>query len=149
MKAQHFVLKLHFARALFGVWQLSSGTSGKGPTCQWRRRKRWGFDPWVRKICWRMAWQPTPVFLPGESHEQRGLVGYNPYSRRVRHYWSNLAHTHTHTHTHTRVKSLKIILNIKKIRRRTISKLNSVVAFKRQHKLTDMKSCPMEMGDQS
>ena len=26
-----------------------------------------GFDPWVRKIPWRRAWQPTPVFLPGES----------------------------------------------------------------------------------
>ena len=26
-----------------------------------------GFDPWVGKIPWRRAWQPTPVFLPGES----------------------------------------------------------------------------------
>ena len=26
-----------------------------------------GFDPWVRKIPWRKAWQPTPVFLPEES----------------------------------------------------------------------------------
>ena len=25
------------------------------------------FDPWVEKIPWRRAWQPTPVFLPGES----------------------------------------------------------------------------------
>ena len=29
---------------------------------------------WVRKIRWRRAWQPTPVFLPGESHGQRSLV---------------------------------------------------------------------------
>jgi len=36
------------------------------------------FDPWVRKIPWRRKWQPTPVFLPGESHEQRSLVGYSP-----------------------------------------------------------------------
>ena len=36
------------------------------------------FDPWVLKIPWR-AWQPTPVFLPGEFHEQRSLVGYHPY----------------------------------------------------------------------
>ena len=35
------------------------------------RHKRWGFDPWVGKIPWRRAWQPTPVFLPGESHGQR------------------------------------------------------------------------------
>ena len=33
-----------------------------------------GFDPWVRKIPWRRAWQPTPVFLPGKSHGQRSLV---------------------------------------------------------------------------
>ena len=25
-------------------------------------------NPWVRKIPWRRAWQPTPVFLPGKSH---------------------------------------------------------------------------------
>ena len=37
-----------------------------------------GFDPWVGKIPWRMAWQPTPVFLPGESHGQRSLAGYSP-----------------------------------------------------------------------
>ena len=34
-------------------------------------------DPWVRKIPWRRKWQPTPVFLPGESHGQRSLVGYS------------------------------------------------------------------------
>ena len=28
------------------------------------------FDPWVGKIPWRRKWQPTPVFLPGESHGQ-------------------------------------------------------------------------------
>ena len=39
---------------------------------------RGGFNPWVRKIIWRRAWQPTPVFLPGESHGQRSLVGYGP-----------------------------------------------------------------------
>jgi len=35
------------------------------------------FDPWVGKIPWRRAWQPTPVFLPGESHGQRSLAGYS------------------------------------------------------------------------
>ena len=29
--------------------------------------KKHGFDPWVGKIPWRRAWQPTPVFFPGES----------------------------------------------------------------------------------
>jgi len=32
-------------------------------------------DPWVGKISWRRKWQPTPVFLPGESHKQRSLEG--------------------------------------------------------------------------
>ena len=41
------------------------------------RRRRWGFDPWVGKIPWRRAWQPTPVFLPGESHGERSLAGYS------------------------------------------------------------------------
>jgi len=36
------------------------------------------FDPWVRKIPWRRASQPTTIFLPGESHGQRSLVGYIP-----------------------------------------------------------------------
>ena len=34
--------------------------------------------PRVWKIPWRRAWEPTPVFLPGESHGQSSLVGYSP-----------------------------------------------------------------------
>ena len=38
------------------------------------------------KIPWGRKWQPPPVFLPGKSHGQRSLVGYNPWGhRRVRH----------------------------------------------------------------
>ena len=44
------------------------------PAMQATRRHR--FDPWVRKIPWRREWIPTPVFLPGESHGQRSLVGF-------------------------------------------------------------------------
>ena len=36
------------------------------------------FNPWVRKIPWRRPRQPSPVFLPGEFHGQRSLVGYSP-----------------------------------------------------------------------
>ena len=43
------------------------GASSKEPACQCRRHKRRGFDSWIGKIPWRTAWQPTPVFLPGES----------------------------------------------------------------------------------
>ena len=41
-----------------------------------------GFDPWAQKIPWRRKWQPIPVFLPGESHGQRSLVGYSPRGRK-------------------------------------------------------------------
>ena len=37
---------------------------------------------WVKKIPWRKAWQPTPVFLPGESHGQRSLMGYSQQGRK-------------------------------------------------------------------
>ena len=37
-----------------------------------------GFNPWVRKSLWRRVWQPTLVFLPGESHGQRSLASYSP-----------------------------------------------------------------------
>ena len=49
---------------------------------QWRiclQYRRPGFNPWIEKISWRRKWQPTPVFLPGESHGQRSLVGLSPW----------------------------------------------------------------------
>ena len=45
--------------------------------CDYRICKRCGFSPWDRKTPWRRKWQPAPVFLPGESHGQRSLVGYS------------------------------------------------------------------------
>ena len=42
-------------------------------------------QPWVRKIPWRREWKPTLVFLLGESHRERSLVGYCPWHLRVRH----------------------------------------------------------------
>ena len=60
--------------------------NGKESACQCRRHRRCRFDPWVRKIVWHRKWQPNPVFLPGESHGQRSLVGYSPWShKRARH----------------------------------------------------------------
>ena len=41
-----------------------------------------GFDPWVEKIPWKGAWQPTQVLLPGEPHGQRSLVGYGPWGHK-------------------------------------------------------------------
>ena len=68
-------------------WDFSCGSAGKEPTCQSRRCKRCGFDPWVRRILWRRKWQPTPVFLPRKSHGQRSLKGYSPWGcERFSHY---------------------------------------------------------------
>ena len=48
--------------------------SSKESACQCSSLSGHGFNPWIRKILWRRAWQLTPVFLPGESHGQRSLV---------------------------------------------------------------------------
>ena len=75
--------KLSDHLASFKLWPVFlGGTSGKESTCQCRRHNRSWFDPWVGKIFWRKAWQPTPVSLLGESHGQRGLVGYIPQHRK-------------------------------------------------------------------
>ena len=59
------------------------GSVVKESACQ---RKRHRFVSWVGKILWRRKRQATPVFLPGKSHGQRGLVGSSPRGRtRVRH----------------------------------------------------------------
>ena len=49
---------------------------GKESACQCRRCR---FSPSVGQMPWRREWQPTPLFLPGKSHEQRGLAGYSPW----------------------------------------------------------------------
>jgi len=53
--------------------------SGKESVCQSRRHT---FDPWVGKTPSRRKWQPTPGFLPGESHGQRSLAGYSPWGHK-------------------------------------------------------------------
>ena len=58
------------------------GTSGKEPACQCRRHKRCGFDSQVRKIPWRRAWQPIPVFLLGKFYGQRSQAGYSSWAHK-------------------------------------------------------------------
>ena len=67
---------------LMTVLDFPGGASGKEPTCQCRKHKRHMFSPWVGKIPWRRAWQPMPIFLPGESHGQGSLEGYSPWSHK-------------------------------------------------------------------
>ena len=54
------------------------GSDGK--ECLQCRRPR--FDLWVRKKPQRGEWLPTLVFLPGEFHGKRSLVGYSPWGRK-------------------------------------------------------------------
>ena len=82
---------------------LPGGTSGKEPAYQCRGHKKRVLSL-SGNISWKRAWQFTPVFLPGESHGQRSLVGYSPWghkdldttmgSQRV----GLSMHTHTHTY---------------------------------------------------
>ena len=82
------------------------------------------FDPWVRKIPWRRKWQPTPVFLPGESQGQRSLVGSSPQGHKESDMTERL-HFHFCTwtlvyfmainHTLTRYKKNKIKSKARKI----------------------------------
>ena len=70
--------------------------------------RRPGFDPWVGKIPWRRKWQPSPVFLPGESHGQRSLVGYRPWGHKESDATWQLkgSSKYMHIHIHMYVRSV-------------------------------------------
>jgi len=53
------------------LWGFPGGASSKESACHYSRGKRYGLSSWLGKIPWSRPWQPTPVFLPGESHGQR------------------------------------------------------------------------------
>ena len=69
---------------------------------QCRKHRRCGFNPWVGKVPWRRVWQTTPVFLPGESHGQRSLVGYSLWGREE----SDTTATE-HAHVHADIKTME------------------------------------------
>ena len=68
----------------------------KNPLANAEDVERWEFNPWVGKIPWRRAQQPTSVFLPGKSHRERSLVGCCPVSKKS---WTGLKWLSTHAHT--------------------------------------------------
>ena len=82
MAEQHSVFK-----------RFPGGTNGKEFTCQCRRCKRCGFDPWVRKIPWRRACQPTAVFFL-ENPMDRGALQDTVY--RVTKSWTRLKQLSTY-----------------------------------------------------
>ena len=68
------LLVLHFGLLAQGMWDLGGSHEPMQEiehACQCRR---YGFDPWVEKIPWRRAWQPSPVFLPRKSNGQKSLT---------------------------------------------------------------------------
>ena len=67
------------------LWIILHQVRASSQVARWGKKKiaschfrRCGFSSWVGKIPWRRAWQPTPGFLPGESHGQRSLAGCGP-----------------------------------------------------------------------
>ena len=59
---------------------------------------------------WRREWQPTPVFLPGESHAQRDLVGCSPRGHKDLEKTEH-AHTGLQRHIYKLKKKLSSISN--------------------------------------
>ena len=75
--------------------------SWEAPACQCRRHsKRHRLGPWVGKLPWRRAWQPTPGFLPRESHGQ-SLGDYSPWGGKESDMTDATEHAQ-HTSTHAR-----------------------------------------------
>ena len=76
------------------AWQIPWTEESGRLQSMWSLRVR---HNWVTSLSlstlmhWRRKWQPTPVFLPGESHGQRSLVGCSPWGCRVGNDWSDLA----------------------------------------------------------
>ena len=57
---------------------IPGGSVVKSP-CQCYKERRWKFHPWVRMISLCRMWQHAPVFLPGNFHGQKSLVGYSSW----------------------------------------------------------------------
>ena len=68
---KHLHCTRHYKKSI-DSWGLPRWNSCKEPACQSRRCRRHNFDPWARKISWNRKWQPTSVFLPGESYGSYG-----------------------------------------------------------------------------
>ena len=66
---------------LFGCVQCS-GAGAKKLSAHAGDVRDTGQMPWLGKIPWRRKWQPTPIFLPGESHGQWSLAGYTLWGRK-------------------------------------------------------------------
>ena len=93
----------HF-RQLSAILGFPVDTVVKNPPPNAGDGRRYGFEPWARKIPRRKKRQPTPVFFPGKSHGQRSLAGSSPWGCK------ELATTE-HTHTLSNTDSTLIFLS--------------------------------------
>ena len=75
----------------------SSGSDKESASSVW---DPFMFNSWIWKIPWRRKWQPSPVFLPGESYGQRSGWATAHGSLRIRHDWATSTFLSTKWHTH-------------------------------------------------
>ena len=80
------------------------------------------FCPWVGKFPWRRGWQPTPVFLPGESHGQRSLAGCSPQRGKA----SDMTESTQHARMHEQLHAKKF------------NNLNEMDKFSKRYKLSNV-----------
>ena len=64
------------------MWGFPGGASGKEPPGNAGVARDTGLIPGSGRVPWRRKWQPSPVFLPGESHGQRSLADYSLWGRK-------------------------------------------------------------------
>ena len=87
------------------------GVTGNESACNAQDSRDMGSIPESRRFPWRRAWQPTPVFLLGESHGQRSLVGYSPRG----HKGLDTTEVTEHTCTNIHVSMVVDYLNLNEI----------------------------------
>ena len=96
--AHHFssdLLKLHLLKDILHYQDRASLAAQKIKESAGNTRDL-GLDLWIGKIPWGREWQPTLVFLPGESHGQRSLTNYSPWGHKKSGMteWLTLSHFH-------------------------------------------------------
>ena len=67
------------------------------------------FYHWIRKTPWRREWLPTPVFLPGEFHGRRSLVGYSPWGLKE----LDMTEWLTYSKIYNKIRKKRYFLNLK------------------------------------
>ena len=91
-------------------WQLGLPGDSEVKASAWNAGDL-GSIPGSGKIPWRRKWQPTPVFLPGESHGGRSLVGYSPWGHKESDRTEQL---HFHFHLSKRQKIISVGKDVEK-----------------------------------